>query len=92
MTNLEKMIADAKEWNKKLRVETTFKYYSKHPPSKPVPTKRMGMGVTQGKNWRNHKLTDQEVSDIKYYLSKGWCVTSTATIVGVSVSTVRRFK
>ena len=92
MTNLEKMIADAKECNRKLRVESTFKDYKKHPPSKPVPTKRMGMGVTQGKNWRNHKLTEQEVSDIKYYLSKGWCVTSTATIVGVSTSTVRRFK
>lgn len=92
MTPLEKMLADAKECNKKLNVETTFKDYNKHPPAKPAPTKRMGLGTTQGKNWRNHKLTDQEVSDIKYYLSKGWCVTSTATIVGVSVSTVRRFK
>lgn len=92
MTNLEKMMADAKECNKKLRVESTFKDYKKHPPNKPVPTKRMEKGVTQGKSWRNHKLTDQEVSDIKYYLSKGWCVTSTATIVGVSTSTVRRFK
>ena len=27
-------------------------------------------------------LTDKEVSDIRYFLDKGWCVTSTAKIVG----------
>lgn len=90
MTELEKMIADAKECNKKLNVETTFKDYSKHPPAKPTPIKRKG--VHQGSNWRNSKLTDKEVSDIRYFLSKGWCLSSTAKIVGVAISTVRRYK
>ena len=89
MTQLEKMLADAKECNKKLNVETTFKDFNKHPPAKPVPTKRTG--IYQGDNWRNSKLTDKEVSDIRYFLDKGWCVTSTAKIVGVAKSTVRRY-
>ena len=50
MTALEKMIADAKECNKKLNVEPTFKDFSME-PAKKVPTKRTG--VHQGDNWRN---------------------------------------
>ena len=88
MTALEKMMADAKECNKKLNVEPSFKDFSMQ-PAKKVPTKRTGMH--QGDNWRNSKLTDKEVSDIRYFLDKGWCVTSTAKIVGVAKSTVRRY-
>lgn len=54
-------------------------------PSKPPP-------ITKGDGWRNSKLTKKEISDIGYFLARGWCASSTAKIVGVSVSSVQKYK
>jgi len=53
--------------------------------SKPPP-------ITKGDGWRNSKLTKKEISDIQYFLSRGWCASSTAKITGVSVSSVQKYK
>jgi len=53
--------------------------------SKPQP-------ITKGNGWRNSKITKKEIEDIKYFLSRGWCASSTAKITGVSVSSVQKYK
>lgn len=53
--------------------------------SKPQP-------ITKGNGWRNSKLTQKEKSDIQYFLSIGWCASSTAKITGVSLSSVQKYK
>lgn len=62
-------------------------YMKKNQPatSKPKP-------ITKGNGWRNSKITKKEIEDIKYFLSRGWCASSTAKITGVSVSTVQKYK
>ena len=45
-----------------------------------------------GEGWRNKPLTDDELSDIKYFRNQGWCVTSIAMFLGLSKSTVEKYK
>jgi hypothetical protein len=93
MTVLEQMIEDAKVCNHRLyKVEGKMNVHKRRGKlssgSKPKQTPR---SVTFGEGWRNNPLSDQEVEDIKYFLSKDWCIGSTAKIVGVSMSTVRKY-
>lgn len=85
MTPLEKMKADAKICNSKLKTNTKT-------INTPEPTEARGLSRTQGKGWRNNKLTDKEIGDIKYFLEKGWDMRSTAIVCGVSYSSVQRIK
>ena len=93
MTPLERMIEDGKLCNERLyKVEGKMNVHKKRGKlssgSKPKQTPR---SATFGEGWRNNPLSDQEVEDIKYFLSKDWCIGSTAKIVGVSMSTVRKY-
>jgi len=93
MTTLEQMIQDAKLCNHRLyKVEGKLNVHKRRGKlssnSKPKQAPR---SATFGEGWRNNPLSDQEVDDIKYFLSKDWCVGSTAKIVGVSMSTVRKY-
>ncbi len=93
MTPLERMIEDAKLCNHRLyKVEGKMNVHKRRGKlssgSKPKQTPR---SATFGEGWRNSSLSDKEVDDIKYFLDKGWCLGSTAKIVGVSVSTVRKY-
>ena len=93
MTPLERMIEDAKICNNRLyKLEGKVNVHKRRGKlssgSKPKQTPR---SATFGEGWHNSPLTEREVEDIKYFLSKGWCLGSTAKIVGVSMSTVRKY-
>lgn len=93
MTPLERMIEDGKLCNERLyKVEGKMNVHKRRGKlssnSKPKQAPR---SATFGEGWRNNPLSDQEVDDIKYFLSKDWCIGSTAKMVGVSMSTVRKY-
>lgn len=93
MTPLERMIEDGKLCNQRLyKVEGKLNVHKIRGKlssgSKPKQTPR---SATFGEGWRNNPLSNQEIEDIKYFLSKDWCIGSTAKIVGVSMSTVRKY-
>jgi DNA-binding NarL/FixJ family response regulator len=92
----KKMLEDAKKINNRFskrfalngRKQSHIEPHMKQNPaaaSKPPP-------ITKGDGWRNSKLTKKEISDIEYFLDRGWCASSTAKITGVSVSTVQKYK
>ena len=83
MTPIERMKADAKICNSKLKTNSKVIHT-------PEPTKSRGPSKTRGEGWRNDKLTDEEIGDIKYFLSKGWDIRSTAVMCGVSYSAVQK--
>ena len=86
MTELEKMIADAKGCNERLKEINGLSRRKKKEPEKTEPHKGYGEG------WRNKPLSDDELSDIKYFRNRGWCVTSIAMFLGISKSTVEKYK
>jgi len=86
MTPIERMKADAKICNSKLKSNSKVIYT-------PEPTESRGrVSRTSGDGWRNNKLNNQEIEDIKYFLGKGWDIRSTAVMCGVSYSSVQRIK
>ena len=85
MTPIERMKADAKICNSKLKTNSKVIHT-------PEPTEARGPSKTRGNGWRNNKLSDEEIGDIKYFLSKGWDVRSTAVMCGVSYSAVQKIK
>lgn len=85
MTELEKMIADAKICNSRLKT-------NKKTIEAPEPSTSRGLSRTQGRGWRNDKLSKEEIEDIQYFLGKGWDIRSTAVMCGVSYSTVQKIK
>lgn len=87
---LQAMLADARQVNKRYREKWGGKPDKKYtePEPKPVAT----AAPTQGEGWRNSSLSKEEIEDIKYFQSKGWCVTSTAIFLGLSDSTVRKYR
>lgn len=87
MTELEKMMADARGCNERMKETNGLsRRKKKEPPSEKEPHKGYGKG------WRNKPLTDDELSDIKYFRNRGWCVTSIAMFLGISKSTVEKYK
>lgn len=82
---IERMKADAKICNSKLKTNSKVIYT-------PETTDSRGVSKTRIGTWRNDKLTNEEKEDIKYFLSKGWDLKSTAVVCGVSYSTVRKIK
>jgi len=89
MTPIERMKADAKVCNSKLKTNSKV-IYTPEPTESRGPSKTRGLSKTRGNGWRNDKLTDEEVEDIKYFLSKGWDIRSTAVMCGVSYSAVQK--
>jgi len=87
MTPLERMIADAKVCNSRLK--TNKNAIEPKVPSKPKKDKPKA--PTSGDGWRNEPLSAKEIEDIHFLRSKGWCVTSTAMFLGVSNATVRKY-
>ena len=87
MTNLEKMMADAKGCNQRLADINDNKQRSPR-KEKPKPEPHQGYG----EGWRNKPLTEDELADIKYFIRRGWCVTSIAMFLGISKSTVEKYK
>ena len=85
MTPLERMKADAKICNSKLKT-------NKKIIEAPEPSTSRGLSRTQGRGWRNDKLSEREIGDIKYFLGRGWDIRSTAVMCGVSYSTVQKIK
>lgn len=85
MTPLERMKADAKLCNSKLKT-------NKKVIETPELSTSRGLSRTQGRGWRNNKLSEKEIGDIKYFLKKGWDIKSTAIVCGVSYSTVQKVK
>lgn len=86
MTELEKMMADAKGCNERLKEINGLSRRKKKEPEKTEPHKGYGKG------WRNKPLSNDELSDIKYFRNRGWCVTSIAMFLGISKSTVEKYK
>ena len=86
MTELEKMMADAKGCNERLKEINGLSRRKKKEPEKKEPHKGYGEG------WRNKPLSNDELSDIKYSRNRGWCVTSIAMFLGISKSTVEKYK
>lgn len=87
MTNIEKMMADAKGCNERLK---EINGLSRRKPKAESTSKKPHQGY--GKGWRNKPLTDGELADIKYFRKRGWCVTSIAMFLGISKSTVEKYK
>ena len=85
---IQAMLADAKQVNRRYREKWGGKPDSKFIEPKPKAT----AAPTQGEGWRNSSLSKEEIEDIKYFQSKGWCVTSTAIFLGLSDSTVRKYR
>ena len=85
---LQAMLADAKQVNKRYREKWGGKPDKKYIEPKPVAT----AAPTQGEGWRSSRLSEEKIKDIIYFQSKGWCVTSTAIFLGISNSTVRKYR
>jgi len=85
---IQAMLADAKQVNRRYREKWGGKPDSKFIEPKPKAT----AAPTQGEGWRNSSLSKEEIEDITYFQSKGWCVTSTAIFLGLSDSTVRKYR
>ena len=84
MTPIERMKEDAKICNSKLKTNSKVIYT-------PEPTESRGrVSRTSGDGWRNEKLSNKEIADIKYFLGIGWDMKSTAVVCGVSYSSVQR--
>ena len=88
---LQAMLDDAKQVRKRYRNKWGGKAEPKIKESKPEPQKtKEPAAPTKSGGWR--KISDKEIDDILYFQSKGWCVTSTAIFLGVSKSTVKRYR
>lgn len=84
---LDMMQADADRCNERLKETGAIKSAKKKKEKKEKQA-----GVTKGEGWRNKPLTEKEISDIKYFTEKNWCVTSIAMSLGLSNSTVRNYQ
>ena len=87
MDALERMKLDARLCNQALRNlsgEHIKNLKAEITGKTPVP--KSGVG------WRNSPLTKKEIDDICFFIDKGWDRQSISQFVGVSVSTVDKYK
>ena len=87
---IQAMLADAKQVNKRYREKWGGKADSKF--IEPKPERKATAAPTQGEGWRNSSLSKEEIEDIKYFQSKGWCITSTAIFLGLNYNTVKKYR
>ena len=85
---IQAMLADAKQVNKRYREKWGGKPDNKFIEPKP----KAPAAPTQGEGWRNSSLSKKEIEDIKYFQSKGWCITSTAIFLGLNYNTVKKYR
>jgi len=87
MTALERMKLDARLCNQALR-----KLSGEHIENLKAEISGKKPGPKSGTGWRNSPLTQKEIEDIHHFLHKGWDSRSIAQFVGVSLSTVDKYK
>jgi hypothetical protein len=91
---LEAMLADSKKVNKRYRdkwggkIDKKFLEPTRQPEPEPEPETTAAPPKSSG--WR--KISQDQIEDILYFQSKGWCVTSTAIFLGLSKSTVQKYR
>lgn len=89
---LEAMIADSKKVNKRYKDKWGGKIDKKflEPTPQPKPEPETTAAPPKSSGWR--KISQDQIEDILYFQSKGWCVTSTAIFLGLSKSTVQKYR
>jgi len=89
---LEAMLADSRKVNKRYKDKWGGKIDKKflEPEPTPEPEPETTAVPPKGKGWR--KISQDQIEDILYFQSKGWCVTSTAIFLGLSKSTVQKYR
>mgnify|MGYP001025492727 CR=1 FL=1 len=87
MTALERMKLDARLCNQALR-----NLSGEHIENLKAEIAGKKPGPKSGIGWRNSPLTQKEIEDIHHFLNKGWDSRSIAQFVGVSLSTVDKYK
>lgn len=89
---LEAMLADSKKVNKRYKDKWGGKIDKKflEPEPKPKPEPETTAAPPKSGGWR--KISQDQIEDILYFQSKGWCVTSTAIFLGLSKSTVQKYR
>ena len=86
MTPLEKMIADSRICNSKLKSNSKVI----HTPDSTDSRGNVTRAFDESPN--KTKLTNQQIQDVKYFLNLGWCVRSTGTICNVNFSQVQKIR
>lgn len=87
MTALERMKLDARLCNQALR-----KLSGEHIENLKAEIAGKKPGPQSGVGWRNSPLTQKEIEDIYYFIDKGWDRQSISQFVGVSLSSVDKYK
>ena len=87
MDALERMKLDARLCNQALR-----KLSGEHIENLKAEITGKTPGPKSGVGWRNSPLTKKEIDDIGFFIAKGWDRQSISQFVGVSVSTVDKYK
>ena len=89
---LEAMLADSKKVNKRYKDKWGGKIDKKFLEPEPAPKPKPETTAAPSKSSGCRKISQDQIEDILYFQSKGWCVTSTAIFLGVSKSTVKRYR
>ena len=91
---LKAMLADSKKVNKRYKDKWGGKIDKKflEPTPQPEPKPEPETTAAPPKSSGCRKISQDQIEDILYFQSKGWCVTSTAIFLGVSKSTVKRYR
>lgn len=89
---LEAMLADSKKVNKRYKDKWGGKIDKKFLEPEPTPQPEPETTAAPPKNSGWRKISQDQIEDILYFQSKGWCVTSTAIFLGLSKSTVQKYR
>lgn len=89
---LKAMLADSKKVNKRYKDKWGGKIDKKFLEPEPTPKPKPETTAAPPKSSGCRKISQDQIEDILYFQSKGWCVTSTAIFLGVSKSTVKRYR
>jgi hypothetical protein len=79
-------------WDKCKWLFAAHKLSSKHIENSKAEITSKTPGPKSGFGWRNSPLTKKEIDDICFFIDKGWDRQSISQFVGVSVSTVDKYK
>ena len=86
MTPIERMKKDAKICNSKLKSNSKVIHTPDSTDSRGNVTRAFDKGPSKT------KLTNQQIKDVKYFISIGWCVRSTGTICNVNFSQLQTIR
>jgi len=88
----EAMFAESRKVNKRYKDKWGGKIDKKFLEPEPAPKPKPKTTAAPPKSSSCRKISQDQIEDILYFQSKGWCVTSTAIFLGVSKSTVKRYR